>query len=90
LVEYFLEIHDRTIVDRKSPYLGSPARLVVFFQNSDERIIADGVNAKTPSPEVTRDSPLIEVLSEGPFYRAEQYHQRYLEKHGMASCRLGS
>jgi len=90
LVEYFVEIHDRKIVDRKSPYLGSPARLVVFFQNSDEEKIADGVKAQLPQPDAMQHSPLIEVLSESPFYRAEEYHQRYLEKHGLASCRVGS
>jgi peptide-methionine (S)-S-oxide reductase len=90
LVAYFLETHDRTIVDRKSPYLGSPARLVIFFQNPAEEKIAEAAKAQLAKPDATHHSPLVQVLSEGQFYRAEEYHQRYLEKHGLTSCRIDS
>jgi len=90
LVEYFLETHDGTIVGRKSPYLGSPARLVIFVQNPEQQRIAEAAKARLPQPEANRHSPLIQILSEGQFYRAEEDDQRYLEKHGLASCRVGS
>lgn len=90
LVEYFLEIHNGTIVDRQSPYLGSPARLVIFFQNPEQQRVAMAAKARLPQLETNPRSPLIQILSEGQFYRAEEYHQRYLEKHGLASCRVGS
>jgi len=90
LVEYFLEIHDGTIVHRQSPYLGSPARLVIFFQNPEQQRVAMAAKARLPQLETNPRSPLIQILSESQFYRAEEYHQRYLEKHGLASCRVGS
>jgi len=30
-----------------------------------------------------------EIIPAAPFYRAEDYHQQYLEKRGEASCHIG-
>ena len=88
LLEVFWSIHDPTTKNRQGPDVGEQYRSVVFFHTpaqeaaaltSKVRITGLGRFAK---PIVTAIAPA------GTFYRAEEYHQRYLEKHGLASCHI--
>jgi peptide-methionine (S)-S-oxide reductase len=90
LVAYFLQIHSPPAAGREVPYLGSPGRLVIFYHDAGQESLAKAATEKLSQPEGSRRLPVVEVLPEGQFYRAEEYHQRYLEKHGLASCRVGS
>jgi len=89
LVEYFFRIHSPSALGRKDPYLGSPARLVIFFRNAEQERVTQAVKQRLQPSEATRRFPVVDILSEGEFYRAEEYHQRYLERHGLASCHSG-
>ena len=88
LVEYFLQIHSPPVADRKSPYVGSPAGLVIFFRDGEQERVAQAVKQRLQQPETARRAPIVDILPEGEFYRAEEYHQRYLEKNGMATCHI--
>jgi peptide-methionine (S)-S-oxide reductase len=88
LVDYFFKIHSPRATDRKGPYIGSPARMVIFFHNSEQEAGARAAREKWRESGESKRSIVTELLAESQFYRAEEYHQRYLEKHGLASCKI--
>jgi peptide-methionine (S)-S-oxide reductase len=84
LVEYFLKIHSPTTTD----YIGSPSRLMIFFNSAKQETIAKAAREKWRETREPRRPIVTEILPESEFYRAEEYHQRYLERHGLASCKM--
>jgi peptide-methionine (S)-S-oxide reductase len=84
LVRTFFDIHDPTTLNRQGPDFGKQYRSVIFFHDADQEAIARKVkedldaSGKFPRKIVTQIVPAPE------FYRAEEYHQRYFEKHGIA------
>jgi peptide-methionine (S)-S-oxide reductase len=88
LLNAFWELHDPTTPNRQGPDFGTQYRSVIFFHTPEQEAIARAsknaleASGKLRAPIVTEIRPAIE------FYRAEEYHQRYLEKRGAASCRI--
>jgi peptide-methionine (S)-S-oxide reductase len=89
LVRVFFDIHDPTTLNRQGPDFGKQYRSVIFFhdpqQEAAARKIKDELDraGKFPRKIVTQIAPA------GLFYRAEEYHQRYFEKHGIApTCHI--
>jgi len=89
LLNVFWTNHDPTTLNRQGPDIGTQYRSVIFFhtpqqaaaaKTSKERLQASG---KHKRPVVT------EIVPAGDFWRAEEYHQQYLEKRGLAHCRIG-
>lgn len=82
LLEIFWKLHDPTTLNRQGPDVGSQYRSAIFVQNDEQRRLAklsrDREQQKYTQPIVT------EIADAAPFYRAEDYHQRYFEKHGVA------
>ena len=83
LTTFWLE-HDPTQLNRQGPDVGSQYRSAIFVQDEEQRAAAEAsreaVQARFTRPVVTtiEDAP--------PFWEAEDYHQQYLEKRGLASC----
>jgi len=83
LAIFWLE-HDPTQLNRQGPDVGSQYRSVIFVHDDEQRAAAEAsreaVQARFTRPVVTtiEDAP--------PFWEAEDYHQQYLEKRGLASC----
>lgn len=88
LLSVFWEIHDPTQLNRQGPDVGTQYRSVIFFHTPEQEAAARkskaalAASGRFPRPIAT------EILPAGSFYRAEEYHQRYLEKRGVASCHL--
>ncbi len=88
LLDIFWSNHDPTQLNRQGPDIGSQYRSVVFFydaeQESEARASIDELtsSAGLSAPVVTQ------VVPAETFWRAEEYHQQYLEKKGLASCRI--
>jgi peptide-methionine (S)-S-oxide reductase len=84
LLDRFWSIHDPTTPNRQGWDFGSQYRSAIFFHDADQERLAiasrDGRQNSVAKPIVT------EVVAAAPFYDAEEYHQRYFEKHGGASC----
>jgi peptide-methionine (S)-S-oxide reductase len=84
LVNVFWSIHDPTTRNRQGWDFGSQYRSAIFFHDADQEQLAtasrDTRQASTSRPIVTEIVPAV------PFYDAEDYHQRYFEKHGGAAC----
>jgi peptide-methionine (S)-S-oxide reductase len=80
LVDAFWHMHDPTQVNRQGPDFGSQYRSAIFTHSPEQEAIARKAKAaldaskKFPRPIAT------EITPAGTFYRAEEYHQRYLEK----------
>ncbi|OWY72050.1 peptide-methionine (S)-S-oxide reductase [cyanobacterium TDX16] len=86
LLEVFWKNHDPTQVNRQGPDFGSQYRSAVFFHSPEqERSAKASKEALGKSGRFSRPIAT-EIVSAGPFYRAEDYHQQYLEKRGLRSC----
>jgi peptide-methionine (S)-S-oxide reductase len=84
LLEVFWQIHDPTTLNRQGPDVGTQYRSIVFYSDENERKAAEeskrrlDESGKLVRPVVTQIVPAAE------FYRAEEYHQRYYERMGIA------
>ena len=84
LLAVFWTEHDPTQLNRQGPDVGDQYRSAIFTHDEAQRAAAEAsrerVQARLSKPVVTQieDAP--------PFWEAEDYHQRYLEKRGLASC----
>ena len=88
LLRVFWENHDPTTLNRQGPDVGTQYRSVIFYYSPEQEKAARaskealGKLGKFRRPIVTQIAPAPE------FNRAEEYHQRYLEKRGLASCHI--
>jgi len=86
LLDAFWSLHDPTQLNRQGPDVGSQYRSAIFFEDDAQRTAAEASKERAQSrfgrPIVTA------IVPSQPFYRAEDYHQRYLEKQGLRSCRI--
>ncbi len=88
LVEAFWQLHDPTTLNRQGPDYGSQYRSAIFFHSPEQEAIARESKRELEASG-RLDRPIVtQIQQAGEFYRAEEYHQRYLEKRGAASCRL--
>jgi peptide-methionine (S)-S-oxide reductase len=86
LLDAFWQMHDPTQVNRQGPDFGSQYRSAIFFHSSEQKAAAEKSKAALQASGKFRKPIATEITTAGPFYRAEEYHQRYLEKRGAASC----
>jgi peptide-methionine (S)-S-oxide reductase len=86
LVERFFELHDPTQLNRQGPDMGSQYRSAVFVHSPEQREVAEAVKERA---QANFKKPIVtEIEPATKFWRAEDYHQRYLEKRGLATCRI--
>ena len=88
LLETFWNCHDPTQLNRQGPDVGSQYRSAIFFHTPEQQTAARASKEALERSGKLRRPIATEILPAAPFYRAEEYHQRYLEKHGEASCRV--
>lgn len=88
LLEVFWNNHDPTQLNRQGPDFGSQYRSVVFYHTPEQRAAAEASKAALAASGRFR-RPIVTLIEPAPeFYRAEEYHQQYLEKRGQSSCHL--
>ncbi len=89
LLSVFWDIHDPTTRDRQGPDVGSQYRSVIFYHSPEQKAAALASKEKLQSTDRYRGRNIVtEIVLVATFYPAEDYHQRYLERRGMASCRI--
>ncbi len=88
LLKVFWENHDPTTVNRQGPDRGSQYRSVIFYHNEAQKEAAIASMDSLNSSAAFNRPIVTEIVPAGTFWRAEEYHQRYLEKHGLSSCRI--
>jgi peptide-methionine (S)-S-oxide reductase len=86
LLDTFWEEHDPTQMNRQGPDVGSQYRSVVFFHTPEQQEQAVASKARV---QAQSDDPVVtEIVPASDFWRAEEYHQQYLVKRGVATCRI--
>lgn len=88
LLDVFWSIHNPTTLNRQGPDVGTQYRSAIFFHSPEQQAAARASKEKMEkSGRFTR--PIVTQIVPAPeFYRAEEYHQRYLEKRGVSSCHI--
>ncbi|KPV39697.1 methionine sulfoxide reductase A [Thiohalorhabdus denitrificans] len=82
LLEVFWSVHDPTQVNRQGPDVGTQYRSVIFYHDADQEAAARA--SRERAQQRFRGEIATEIVPFEAFYPAEEYHQRYLEKRGMA------
>lgn len=83
LLEVFWNIHDPTILNRQGPDIGTQYRSAIFFHTPEQEAVAIASKEKLQNSGRYKRPIVTEITSASEFYRAEEYHQRYYEKHGL-------
>jgi len=83
LLDVFWEVHDPTQLNRQGPDVGTQYRSAIFFHSPEQEAAARA--SKEAVQERSRKEIVTEVVSAADFHRAEEYHQRYMEKRTGAS-----
>ena len=86
LLDAFWRLHDPTQLNRQGPDVGDQYRSAIYFHSPEQEAAA---KASREAAQERFSKPIVTEITEAPeFWPAEDYHQRYLEKRGMASCAI--
>jgi len=88
LLEVFWENHDPTTLNRQGPDVGTQYRSAIFYHTPEQKTAAESSRAGLEASGKLRRPVVTEITPASTFYPAEDYHQRYLEKRGLASCHV--
>ncbi len=88
LLDVFWENHDPTTLNRQGPDVGSQYRSAIFFHTPAQEATARESKARLEAAKRFRRPIVTGIEPAATFYRAEDYHQQYLEKRGLASCHI--
>ena len=84
----FWDAHDPTTLNRQGPDVGSQYRSAIFFHTPEQQAAAIASREKLQKSGRYRNPIVTEITPASEFYRAEEYHQQYLEKRGLSTCKL--
>jgi peptide-methionine (S)-S-oxide reductase len=88
LLDVFWKCHDPTQVNRQGPDTGSQYRSAIFTHTPEQQAAAEASKARLDASGAHARPVATEIVPATTFTLAEEYHQRYLEKQGRASCHL--
>ena len=89
LLDLFFEMHDPTTLNRQGPDWGTQYRSAIFYHSPEQQTQATAKIEQLTAEERYKPRRIVtKVEPAQTFWRAEEYHQRYLEKRGMASCHI--
>lgn len=89
LLDAFFALHDPTTLNRQGPDWGTQYRSVIYFHTPQQEAQARAkINALTSEGRYKPKRIVTQVEPAQAFWRAEEYHQRYLEKRGQANCHI--
>ena len=88
LLDEFFALHDPTQLNRQGPDWGTQYRSAVFYHSPEQEKTAKDTIARLNAEKKFSKPVVTQVVPAETFWRAEEYHQKYLEKRGMASCHI--
>jgi peptide-methionine (S)-S-oxide reductase len=86
LLDIFWSVHDPTQVNRQGPDVGDQYRSSIFYHDEEQRRIAEESKARLERSGKYQKPIATKIVPAATFWRAEEYHQKYLLKHGAAAC----
>ena len=88
LLKVFWEIHDPTQVNRQGPDVGTQYRSAIFFHTPEQGTAAKASKQALERSGIYKRPVATEITPAQELWRAEEYHQQYLEKRGLASYHI--
>ena len=88
LLDVFWQVHDPTQLNRQGPDHGRQYRSAIFFHTPAQEAAARASKAKLQASNLFSRPIVTEITPASTFWRAEEYHQRYLEKNGLPICHI--
>jgi len=88
LLEVFFTNHDPTQLNRQGPDVGDQYRSAIFYHTPEQQAAAEAAKQRLADSGQHRRPIATVIVPATDFYRAEEYHQQYLEKRGMGSCHI--
>ncbi len=86
LLNVFWENHDPTTKDRQGPDVGRQYRSAIFFHSPEQE--QDAIASREAAQKNFKRPIVTEIVPATTFWRAEEYHQQYLEKRGLSHCHI--
>jgi peptide-methionine (S)-S-oxide reductase len=88
LLDVFWSNHNPTTLNRQGPDVGDQYRSVIFYHSPEQKAAAEASKERLENSGRFKQ-PIVTLIQPAPaFYRAEDYHQRYLEKRGLSHCAI--
>ena len=84
LLDVFWDVHDPTQLNRQGPDIGTQYRSAIFFHNPEQEAVAIASKDKLQNSGLHKKPIVTEITPVSEFYRAEEDHQKYFEKCGIA------
>lgn len=88
LLNVFWENHDPTQLNRQGPDFGKQYRSAIFYHSPEQEQAAKASKEKLAKSGRFNRPIMTQIVPAATFYEAEDYHQQYLEKRGLASCHI--
>jgi peptide-methionine (S)-S-oxide reductase len=88
LLDVFWENHDPTQLNRQGPDWGKQYRSAIFFHSPGQEAAAKASKGKLANSGRFKKPIVTQIVPAVTFYEAEDYHQQYLEKRGLATCHI--
>jgi len=89
LLTLFWENHDPTTLNRQGPDVGTQYRSVIFFHTPEQQAAALASKERLEQLGRYKRPIVTQIVPATTFFKAEDYHQQYLEKRGLSSCKIG-
>ncbi len=86
LLAVFWEYHDPTTKNQQGPDIGSQYRSAIFYYDEEQKKLAEKSRELLDVSGVYKNKIVTEIVPAAPFFSAEEYHQRYLEKNPFGYC----
>jgi peptide-methionine (S)-S-oxide reductase len=88
LLDIFWNNHNPTTLNRQGPDVGTQYRSAIFFYSPEQEAVARASKAKLEASGKFRKPIVTEITPASTFWKAEDYHQKYLFKRGMTHCHV--
>lgn len=86
LLKVFWDNHDPTTLNRQGPDVGTQYRSAIFFHTPEQAALAQASKEQMQASGRYNRAIVTQIVPATEFYRAEEYHQQYLQKRGLAHC----
>ncbi|MBA4547642.1 peptide-methionine (S)-S-oxide reductase MsrA [Thermoactinomyces intermedius] len=88
LLDVFWNNHNPTTLNRQGPDVGTQYRSVIFYHTEEQKQAAEASKKQLDQSGKWKDPIVTQIEPASTFWRAEEYHQRYLQKRGLYACHL--